>query len=151
MFHLLVANEEWPDSGGSLLNSRIYIHPDDELGRSFFTNDGKLNITEVGRFPALLVTETGGNGTQYTKVAHITKIHQGSSTTTIHYIIDSSIPSISNKELEGYVTQIGISRNNLHHTHWRICDADLFKILLLNNQKSAIYPKYLMSMHLNAN
>lgn len=140
MFHLLVAYQGWPESGGTLSNSRIYIKPDEEPGREFFTN-GKLDISQVSRLPALLVTETGGYRPQSAKVAHITKIVQSGSETAIQYAIDSSIPSISNKDLEGYSAQLGINKYTLTHTHWRICEADLFKILLLNQQKSTISPK----------
>jgi hypothetical protein len=140
MFHLLVSYQGWPESGGTLSNSRIYIKPDEEPGREFFTN-GKLDISRVSRLPALLVTETGGYRPQSAKVAHITRIVQSGSETAIQYAIDSSIPSISNKDLEGYSAQLGIDKYTLTHTHWRICEADLFKILLLNQQKSAISPK----------
>ncbi len=140
MFHLLVAYQGWPDSGGSLSNSRIYIKPDEEPGRSFYA-DGKLDISQISRLPALLVTETGGDGPQYARVAHITRITQGHSETAIQYAIDSSIPPISNEDLESYSVQLGLGKYTLTHTHWRICEADLFRILLLNQQKSAISPK----------
>lgn len=140
MFHLLVAFQGWQDSGGTLSNSRVYIKPDEEPGRSFFSS-GKLDISQISSIPALLVTETGGNGPQLARVAHITKVTQGSSETAIQYAIDSSVLPISNKDLESYSAQMGLGKYTLTHTHWRICEADLFKILLLNQQKSDISPK----------
>ena len=139
MFHLLVAFRGWPDSGGTLRTSRIYIKPNEEPGREFFTN-GKLDISQVSRLPALLVTETGVDGPP-ARVAHITRIAQDESETAIQYAIDSSIPSISNEDLVNYSVQLGIDKYTLTHTHWRICEADLFKILLLNQQKYKILPK----------
>lgn len=137
MFHLLVAFRGWPDSGGMLQTSRIYIKPNEEPGREFFTN-GKLDISQVSRLPALLVTETGGPPA---RVAHITRIAQDGRETAIQYAIDSSIPSISNEDLLSYSVQLGIDKHTLVHTHWQICEADLFKILLLNQQKYIISPK----------
>lgn len=140
MFHLLVAFQGWQDSGGTLSNSRVYIKPDEEPGRSFFFN-GKLDASRISSIPALLVTETGGNGPQFSRVAHITKVTQGPSETAIQYAIDGSIQPISNRDLEGYSARLGLGKYTLTHTHWRICEADLFKILLLNQQKSDISSK----------
>lgn len=140
MFHLLVAYQGWPDSGGSLSNSRIYINPTEELGRSFFTN-GKLDISQISKFPALLVAEPGSDGSQLAKVAYITQITEGVKETAIQYAIDSSIPPISNNDLEGFAVQFRLGRFGLSHTCWRLCDVDLFRLLLLNQQKNAIVPK----------
>lgn len=140
MFHLLVAYQGWPDSGGSLSNSRIYINPNEEPGRSFFTN-GKLDASKISRFPALLVTEPGGSGPQFAKVAYITQINEGAKETAIQYALDNGIFPISNNDLEGFSTQLGLGRFGLSHTHWRLCEVDLFKMLLLNKQKSAAVPK----------
>ena len=60
---------------------------------------------------------------------------QDASNTTIEYAVDSSIRPISNQDLEAS------TRLNLTHTHWSINPADLFKILLMNQQNNAIVPK----------
>lgn len=140
MFHLLVAYQGWPDSGGSMPNGRIYIRPNEEPGQSFFTN-GKLDISTISKLPALLVTETGGNGLQFAKVAHITKITEGHKDTAIQYAIDASIPPVSNQDLESFPTQLGLGRFGLSHTCWRLCDVDLYRLLLLIHQKATITPK----------
>lgn len=140
MFHLLVAFQGWPDFGGSLSNDRIYIRPNEEPGQSFYTN-GRLDISQISRFPALLVTEPGGNGPQYAKVAHITKITEGQKDTAIQYAIDTSIPPISNHDLEGFPTQLGLGRFGLSHTCWRLCDVDLYRLILRIHLKSTIIPK----------
>lgn len=59
MFHLLVAYQGWPDSGGTLSTSRFYIREDDPVGSRFCSN-GQLNLEKLKQYPALLVTETGG-------------------------------------------------------------------------------------------
>jgi hypothetical protein len=140
MFHLLVAYQGWPDSGGSLPNSRVYINRNEEPGRTFFTN-GKLDIAQINKFPALLVAEPGSDAPQVAKVAYITQITEGVRETAIQYAIDSSIPPISNNDLEGFAVQLRLGQFGLSHTCWSLCELDLFKLLLLNQQKNAVVPK----------
>ncbi len=139
MFHLLVAYQGWPEGAGTISTGRIYINNNDELGRLFLKN-GKLDIAQVSKIPALLVTETGGTGPQFARVAHITSISQGPRETTIEYAIDGSIRPISNKDLEGFSAYLGIDKYMLTHTHWAINKADIFKVLLMNQQKNELSP-----------
>lgn len=140
MFHLLVSYQGWPDSGGTLSRSRVYIREDDPVGSKFFSN-GQLDVAKLKEYPALLVTETGGDGPQFAKVAHITDITFGHSEVSIQYAIDSSISPISNAELEGHVVELHLGRFGLSHTCWSVCDVDLYKLLLQNQQKRAVSPK----------
>jgi len=140
MFHLLVAYQGWPDGAGSISTSRIYIKPDEVPGSAFLTG-GKLDIAKVCRVPALLVSEIGGAGPQFAKVAYINTLVQGPRDTAIRYAIDGSIRPISNDDLESLSDELGLGKYTLTHTHWRVCDADLFRILLLNQQKGIIAPK----------
>lgn len=140
MFHLLVSSQGWPDSGGSMSNSRIYLRPNEEPEGAFYTN-GKLDISHINKIPALLVTEPGGDGSQFAKVAYITNITQGHKETAIQYAIDNSIAPISNSDLEGFSIELRLGRFGLSHTCWSLCEADLFKLMLINQQKNAINPR----------
>ena len=140
MFHLLVSYQGWPDSGGTLSTSRIYIREDDSVGSRFYSN-GTLDVAKLKECPALLVTETGGNGPQFARVAYITNITLGHSETAIQYAIDNSIQPISNAELEGHSVELRLGQFGLSHTCWSVCDIDLFKLLLQNQQKRSISPK----------
>ncbi|MBI3188256.1 MAG: hypothetical protein HYZ31_10395 [Gammaproteobacteria bacterium] len=140
MFHLLVSYSGWPDGTGSIANSRIYIKDDQETGKLFLKKDGQLDFSKITTIPALLVTETGGNGPQFAHVAYITAVTQGPKETSIQYAVDNSIRPISNKDLEKFSPQLGLSKFTLTHTHWAINQADLFKILLINQQRSQISP-----------
>src|SRR5262245_31342840 len=120
MFHLLVAYQGWPEGGGSLSTSRIYIRPDETPGSAFLVG-GKLDMAKVSKVPALLVSETGGDGPQLAKVAYITSVTQGPRDTAIRYAVDSSIRPISNEDLESFSDQLGLGRFTLTHTHWRVC------------------------------
>ncbi|CAH1385254.1 hypothetical protein NTGM5_10136 [Candidatus Nitrotoga sp. M5] len=53
-------------------SGRVYIRPDDSVGSRFYSN-GQLDIAKLNELPALLVTETGGDGPQFAKVTHITR------------------------------------------------------------------------------
>tara|TARA_B100001059_G_C17837601_1_gene589325 strand:+ start:6152 stop:6994 length:843 start_codon:yes stop_codon:yes gene_type:complete len=140
MFHLLVSFQGWPDSGGTLSTGRMYIREDDPVGSRFYSN-GTLDVAKLKECPALLVTETGGNGPQFARVAYITNITLGHSEAAIQYAIDNSIQPISNAELEGHSVELRLGRFGLSHTCWSVCDVDLFKLLLQNQQKRSISPK----------
>ncbi len=140
MFHLLVSYKGWPDSGGTLSRSRVYIRPEDHVGSIFYSN-GQLDVAKLKEHPALLVTETGGDGPQFARVAYITNITLGPSEISIQYATDNSILPISNAELEGHAVELGLGRFGLSHTCWSICEVDLYKLLLQNQQKRTVSPK----------
>ncbi|MEK7763333.1 MAG: hypothetical protein AAB433_17290 [Nitrospirota bacterium] len=148
MFHLLVSFEGWPDGAGSISTDRIYIKPDEAPGNVFLSN-GKLNIDKISKVPALLVNETGGRGPQFARIAYITSLAQGSRDTSIQYAVDSSIAPISNEDIEAYSNHLGIGNLKLTHTHWQVCNADIFKIFLLSRQNRAIGPKVFSAESIN--
>lgn len=139
MFHLLVSYSGWPDGAGVIPTGRIYIKADEEPGKYFYKG-GHLDIAKIGSIPALLVTETGGSGPQFARVAHITAVTQGPRDTSIQYAVDNTIQPIANADLEQFSAQLGISKYTLTHTHWAVNQADLFKVLLLNQQRNKISP-----------
>ncbi|MCB1838730.1 MAG: hypothetical protein KDI61_00510 [Alphaproteobacteria bacterium] len=140
MFHLLVAYGGWAEGGGSLSTSRVYIRQDNPAQRQFLNADGVLNVHKIREIPALLVPETGSDDMQLCRVAYITNVVQSGKETEIEYSIDNSIRPIANEDLESFSTQLRLGRFGLTHTCWSICDADLFKILLLNEQRSVLSP-----------
>lgn len=103
--------------------------------------DGKLDVSKVGRIPALLMTEIGGVEPQIARVAHITGVVQRARETTLQYVIDTSIPAVRSADLADFAGQIGVDKFSLSHTHWRVSDADLFRILLQIQQRNAATAK----------
>lgn len=140
MFHLLVSYQGWPDSSCTLSMSRVYIKPEDPVDSTFYSG-GQLDIAKLKEHPALLVTETGGDGPQFARVAHITNIILGHSEVSVQYIIDNSILPISNAELEGHAVELRLGRFGLSHSCWTVCNVDLYKLLLQNQQKRAVSPR----------
>lgn len=140
MFHLLVSSQGWSDSSGTMSMSRVYIREDDPTDSRFYSN-GILDVAKLKEYPALLVTEPGGDGPPFARVAHITNITLGRPEISIQYAIDTSILPISNKELENYPIELGLGTFGLSHTCWKVRDIDLYKFLLQIQQKRAISPK----------
>lgn len=120
--------------------SRVYIREADPVGSRFYSN-GKLDVSKLKEYPALLVTETGGNGPQFARVAHITNVTLGHTEVLIQYAVDNSIQPISNAELEGHSVELQLGRFGLSHTCWTVCDVDLYKLLLRNQQKRSVNPR----------
>lgn len=140
MFHLLVSYKGWEESADTIPTGRIYIEADERPGSEMMTA-GKLDITKVSTIPALLVNETTGTGSQTARVAYINRLAQSARDTTVQYLVDTTIPGVANSDLEDFAGQLGITKTMLTHTHWRVCDADLFRVLLLIQQRNAAIAK----------
>jgi len=110
------------------------------VGSQFYTN-GNLDLAKIKEFPALLVTEPGGTGSQFAKVAHITNLTQGQKETSVQFAIDHGISPISNRDLENYPNELELGGFGLSHTCWSVCKADLYRLLLRNREKGAAKPK----------
>lgn len=140
MFHLLVSAQGWSWSGGSIPIERTYIFEGADSGLPFLQN-GIPNLSQINEFPALLVTEPDGYELKFAVVAHITNVAVRNRETLIEYVIDREIAPISNDDLEELIRDSCLGRFGLSHTHWCLCELDLFKILLLNQQKESLRPK----------
>lgn len=109
------------------------------MGGRFYSN-GQLDVEKLKKYPALLVSETGGNGSQFAKFAHIVNVAFGQSEISIQYAIDNSILPISNVELEGHSVELRLGHFGLSHICWSVCDVDLYYLLLQNQQKRTVSP-----------
>lgn len=140
MFHLLVSAQGWSQSAGSIPIERTYIFEGSHSNLPFLYN-GIPNLPQITNFPALLVTEPDGLELKFAEVAHITNVTIRHRETFIEYVIDRSIAPISNENLVELIHHSCLGRFGLAHTHWSLCRADLYKMLLLNQQKASIFPK----------
>ncbi len=140
MFHLLVAYGGWSEHVDTLSTSRVYISQNNPNHREFLNEDGKLNLNKIREFPALLVPETDSDDMQLARVAYIHNVTQNGNETTIEYALDNSIRPIANQDLENYSAQLNLGNFGLRHTCWTLCEADLYKILLLNEQRNQPTP-----------
>ena len=137
---MLVSYDGWEEGADTIATGRIYIKADERPGSEMLTA-GKLDIAKVSTVPALLVSETTGTGSQTARIAYINRLAQNARDTTVHYLVDTTIPGVANSDLEDFAGQLGISKTMLTHTHWRVCEADLFRVLLLIQQRNAAIAK----------
>jgi len=135
MFHLLVSYNGWEDGGDTIPTGRIYIKPDERPGSLVLAN-GKLDVSKVNRIPAVLMTEIGGSGPQTARIVYINQIVDNGRQTSLQYSTDTSVPGIDNADLERFSAQLGI-KYALNHTHWEVCEGDLFRVLLMSQLRSA--------------
>ena len=127
MFHLLVSYSGWGERADSVTTGRIYIKASEAPGNLVLT-DGELDVSKVNRYPALLMTEIGGSGSQVARVAFINRIVSRGRETAIEYLIDSTVPGVANEDIEEFITQL-LARYALNHSHWEVCDGDLYRVL----------------------
>ena len=139
MYHLLVSFQGWPDGSGAIPTGRIYLQKDKSPGSKFLTK-GKLDITKISPVPALLVTELGGVEPQTARIAYINGITPGPKDTTIHYATDGSFRPVPTANLLPYCSALGTTKDWLGHTHWEANDVDLFRVMLMLQQRNAVAP-----------
>jgi hypothetical protein len=129
MFHLLVSYKGWKEGGDAILTGRIYIKANEGPSDVVLTN-GKLDAAKVNSLPAVLMTEIGGSGPKAARIAYIQQIVDNGRDTSIQYSTDARFPPIDNADLQKFSAQLGI-RHPLNHTHWEVCQGDLFRIMLM--------------------
>lgn len=139
MFHLLISFGGWENGRGSMSNDRIYIDFEDPTEKHLFNDEGNFNIEEIRKIPALLVSETGGEGFQFARVAYINSIHKNGKETKIEYSVDESISPIPNNVVAKLISP-PVNNFGFKHTCWSIYEDDLFRILLVNQQNKQFSP-----------
>ena len=148
MYHLLVSFQGWPEGSGTIPTERIYLRENKSPGDRFLTK-GKLDIAKISTVPALLVTELGGVEPRTARIAYINGITSSPKDTTIHYATDGGFRPVPSASLLPYCTALGTSKNWLGHTHWEANDVDLFRVLLMLQQRNAIMPNVFSLSGLN--
>ena len=140
MYHLLVSYDGWSKSNGSIDLSRAFEYTEDRL-RQFFRSNGAFNIAQISQFPALFASESGGSGEQLARVGYINHITTTGREINLRYLIDLSVPALSNEKLKQLSFDLGIQPHELSRTHWAIKDVDLFKVLYENHLENIFSPK----------
>jgi hypothetical protein len=139
MYHLLVHFSGWKPDHGILTYDRVFENTDPKLVNAFKPS-GRLDQSKIIRIPALLATETGGEGEQLVRVAYIDRVEEGKDI-NIYYHFDAEIPPIPNVRLQQMALELGIEGYELSRTHWAIKGVDLFRVLLMSQQAPKLSPK----------
>lgn len=140
MFHLLVSYSGWPQSTSSIGSSRVFEYTDENLSQ-FYKPTGNLDIAQISRIPALFASESGGSGEQVARVGYINHIGTSGRDVNLRYTFDSSIPPITNEQLEQLSLELNIGSYELSRTHWSVKDADLFRVLYSSQLSINTLPK----------
>lgn len=140
MFHLIVKYDGWAPSRDSLPRERVFEYTDDAIVQQFEPG-GTLNTERITALPALFVSETRGTGDQRARVGSISRVQVSARDVNLEYSFDEGIPPIANSTLEKLSRELDIDSFEFSRTHWAIKDADLFKVLLRNQEGTIPSPK----------
>lgn len=140
MYHLLVSYSGWPQSTSSIEASRVFEYTDESLSQ-FYKPAGNLDLAQISRIPALFASETNGVGEQLAQVGYINHVSTSGRDINLRYTFDTTIPPITNEQLERLSLELNIGSYELSRTHWAVKDVDLFRILYSNQLSVHTSPK----------
>ena len=145
MYHLLIKYDGWPNSGSSSIGSdRVFNYTEEKLQAQYKSN-GELDVGKISKDPAIFASEIGGRGEQFARIGYIQKASISGQEVHLHYIIDTNIPPIANKQLADLSQELDISFSSriseFSRTHWAIKDVDLFKVLYEHQIGSILKPQ----------
>ena len=133
MFNLLIKAAGWNESGtDSIDRTRVFERTAPHVESQFQTPDG-LNTSALQRLPTVLMPETATRASddQLARIVTITNIRVLHDEVQLSYVVDSTIPLISNHSIENRLrTEWGLSKLETTRTHWAIKEADLFRSLI---------------------
>lgn len=140
MYHLLVSYSGWPQTTSSIGASRVFEYTEEYLS-NFYKPGGILDLAQISRIPALFASETNGSGEQLARIGYINHAIVSGRDVNLRYTFDTSIPPITNEQLESLADVLGIESFELSRTHWAIKDIDLFQVLYANQLSVNSSPK----------
>jgi hypothetical protein len=130
LYNLLVKGNGWSESRDEIEYFRVLEYTEDYLKIQFKVND-TIDFDRLIRLPCLFMQETRrGIATQNARVGNIISVVKSGSFIKIEYAFDSTIPSLTNEQIEEVMGEFGITNNEFYRTHWAIKDIDLYKVLL---------------------
>lgn len=133
MFNFIVKGNGWADGQDAFPASRVFEYTDPSLTDRFRPN-GIIDIPALSQLPTLFVEETGYDGSQIARVGVILRGHILNRDVVLEYAYDPSIPPVTNRHLQTFAAELGISDFQFSRTHWSIKGGDLFRSLLRNLQ-----------------
>lgn len=113
-----------------MLASRVFEWTDPATEAKLRGADGCIDFQRVIPFPTLLAEETHPAQQQFARIGYISHIRSSGRSYEFQFVLDSSIPPISNAALLEAGLELGINNGELSRTHWAVKEADIFKGLL---------------------
>lgn len=140
MFNLLVRADGWAENRSRMPIERMLKHTEPRL-IGLYKSGNKFNFDQLLSLPTLFVAEISGSQNQ---IAHVGKINHADingKDIVIDFTHDASIPLFSNRQLQGFASDLCIDRDQFLQTHWAVKDTDLYKALLRNLPGKRLQPK----------
>jgi len=138
VFNLLVRAGGWAESHDTMLASRALSYTDQHVADKYQTND-KLDFPALFSLPTLFVEE--GYGDETARIGTITRARSSGRHIYLDYYYDSSVPSISNKNIKTLASELDIDDFEFSTTHWAVKERDIFKVLLINAHQRPSRPR----------
>lgn len=131
LFNLLVMAGGWTGRRDEISLGRIYV---DQGGTDLRRADGSIDFDRLMRIPALFMEETDIGRQQVARVGTISSVAVQGPNVSIEYFYEQNVPPIPHNEIVRLATALGIhipprGFGPFHHSHWRVPNADLYKVL----------------------
>jgi hypothetical protein len=140
LFNLLVNGTEWSESRDSMSSSRVFEYTEQNI-RDQFSVQGDIDLNALMKLPSVFLQETYGDGNQKVRIGAITHARVSQSEIVLEYAYDSTLPALTNKQLQTLASELDITKFEFSRTHWSVKDVDLYRVLLRNMQPRRQQPK----------
>lgn len=141
MFNLLVKYSGWAERVDRMPIERLLEYTSDALENQV-RRAGSIDFASLVSHPAVFVQETSGAASSH--VVHVGTILKATAVgreVVVEYFWDSTIPSLTNEDLEDLANELGIASFEFSRTHWALKDADLFRALLKRSRPRQPRPR----------
>lgn len=133
MFNLLVKGTEWSESSDSMAYNRVFEYTEQNI-KDQFSDKGGIDLNALLKLPSVFLEETYGDENQKVRIGTITHARKTGSEIVLEYSYDSTIPALTNKQLQTLASELDITDFEFSRTHWSVKDVDLYRVLLRNMQ-----------------
>ena len=133
MFNLIVKSSAWVSGTDRFSTVRMFEYTDAMLDARFRPNS-LPDLIALKALPTVFMEETYPPNNQIARVGHIIHAYPSGKEVVLDYVLDPSIPPISNLHFQTFAAELGIEPFEFSRTHWAVKDTDLFRSLLRNMQ-----------------
>lgn len=130
----------WSEARDTMPHSRIFENTETHIEEKF-TNEGNLEFNALISLPTVFLQETDDADNQIVKIGEITRARISGKDIAIEYDYDSTIPPLTNSQLQALADELDIKKSEFRRTHWAVKEVDLFRVLLGNMQPRRQQPK----------
>jgi hypothetical protein len=119
---------------------RAFEHTEPEIDEQYRPG-GTLEFRALILLPTLFLEENAAGGDQIARVGTITRARISGRDITFEYSFDTGLPTITNRHLQGFATELDIHDFEFRRTHWAVKNVDLYRVLFRNLQPRRPTPR----------